>query len=71
VIDIHSHLLVGLDDGSRSISRSVEVLRQMASDGVEALVLTPHIKAQEIERDGDSHIARRAQAFFDLAERAN
>ena len=70
MIDIHSHLLVGLDDGSGSLSRSVEVLRQMVSDGVEALVLTPHIKAQEIEQDGDSHVARRQQAFLDLAERA-
>jgi protein-tyrosine phosphatase len=47
MIDIHSHLLPGVDDGSRSIEASVEVLTRFASDGVDVLVCTPHLLASE------------------------
>jgi protein-tyrosine phosphatase len=45
VIDIHSHLLPGVDDGSPSVEVSVPVLERFASDGVEVLVCTPHLNA--------------------------
>lgn len=45
MIDIHSHLLPGVDDGSPSIAVSVPVLRRFASQGVECVVLTPHLLA--------------------------
>lgn len=50
MIDIHSHLLPGVDDGSRSIERSVPVLQQFATDGVECVVLTPHLVASQAHR---------------------
>ena len=34
MIDLHSHLLPGIDDGSRSVEQSVATLRQFAADGV-------------------------------------
>jgi len=45
MIDIHSHLLPGVDDGSRSVDVSVPVLERFAAEGVEVLVLTPHLTA--------------------------
>jgi len=48
MIDLHSHLLPGVDDGSRSFETSVRVLEQFASDGVECVVLTPHLNASRI-----------------------
>jgi protein-tyrosine phosphatase len=45
MIDIHTHLLPGVDDGSRSVEASVEVLRRFATDGVSAVVCTPHLEA--------------------------
>lgn len=45
MIDIHTHLLPNVDDGSRSIETSVAVLRAFASAGVETVVCTPHLKA--------------------------
>jgi protein-tyrosine phosphatase len=45
MIDIHSHLLPGVDDGSPSIERSVPVLERFVADGVECVVLTPHLAA--------------------------
>lgn len=45
MIDLHSHLLPGVDDGSPSIARSVPVLQRFAGQGVECVVLTPHLTA--------------------------
>lgn len=45
MIDIHSHLLPGVDDGSRDIETSVAVLQRFAEQGVEVLVCTPHLEA--------------------------
>jgi protein-tyrosine phosphatase len=50
VIDIHSHLLPGVDDGSPSLEVSVSVLERFAADGVEVLVCTPHLLASEASR---------------------
>ena len=49
MIDIHSHLLPAVDDGSPSIEVSVEVLKRFAEQGVERLVCTPHLKASQVD----------------------
>ncbi len=45
MIDLHSHLLPGVDDGSRSVAQSAGVLREMARVGVTDICLTPHMRA--------------------------
>lgn len=50
MIDIHCHLLPGVDDGSRSLEMSIPVLRKFADDGVECLVLTPHLTASQAQQ---------------------
>jgi len=42
MIDIHSHLLYGVDDGSKSFKSSVNMLELAAEDGITSIVLTPH-----------------------------
>jgi protein-tyrosine phosphatase len=49
VIDLHSHLLPAVDDGSRSVAQSVGVLEQMAARGVTDICLTPHLQASRAE----------------------
>ena len=49
MIDIHSHLLPGVDDGSPSIAVSAPVLERFAADGVECVVLTPHLVASRAD----------------------
>lgn len=43
MIDLHSHLLPGVDDGSRTVGQSVTVLTMMAGAGVTEVCLTPHL----------------------------
>ncbi len=66
MIDLHCHLLPNIDDGSRSAQRSVEVLERMAADGVVAVVLTPHVKASDIESDAEHCLELRERAFNEL-----
>jgi protein-tyrosine phosphatase len=47
MIDIHTHLLPAVDDGSRTEQQSVEVLERFAADGVTCVVCTPHLVATE------------------------
>lgn len=41
-IDIHSHLLWGLDDGPETMEETIEMLRQAQAEGVARIVATPH-----------------------------
>lgn len=41
-IDIHSHLLPGIDDGAKSIEDTSEMLLQLKSIGFEKCITTPH-----------------------------
>lgn len=47
MIDIHTHLLPGVDDGSPSFDVSVPVLQRFAESGVTTLVCTPHLNASQ------------------------
>ena len=49
MIDIHSHLLPGVDDGSADIATSVAVLDRFAQQGLELLVCTPHLLASRAD----------------------
>lgn len=42
MIDIHTHILPGVDDGSTDLENSLNMLRQAHEQGVTHLVLTPH-----------------------------
>jgi protein-tyrosine phosphatase len=42
MIDLHSHILPGIDDGARSLQEAVEMCRLAAAEGCTAMVATPH-----------------------------
>ncbi|MBR2840101.1 hypothetical protein IKE82_02110 [Candidatus Saccharibacteria bacterium] len=42
MIDIHSHVLPGVDDGAETLADSVEILRELAAQGVTDVIATPH-----------------------------
>ena len=43
MIDLHSHLLPGVDDGAATLAEAVELARHAVQDGIRIAVLTPHI----------------------------
>ena len=43
-IDIHCHILPGVDDGSPDMETSLEMLRIAEKDGISHMILTPHHK---------------------------
>ncbi len=47
MIDIHTHLLPGVDDGARTQAQALEVLERFAAAGVTCVVCTPHLAASE------------------------
>ncbi len=44
MIDIHSHILPCVDDGSESLSASIAMLKKAVSDGVTGIIFTPHLR---------------------------
>ncbi len=43
-IDIHSHILPGIDDGAKDMETSLKMLRTAAEEGIKEVILTPHYK---------------------------
>jgi protein-tyrosine phosphatase len=44
VLDLHCHILPGIDDGPSDIEESLELARDMAADDVRAVAATPHLR---------------------------
>lgn len=42
-VDMHSHLLPGIDDGSKTIDHTIGMLRKFEELGYKKLILTPHV----------------------------
>ncbi len=47
LIDIHSHILPAVDDGSKNIATSIKLLEMMKEQGITDVVATPHFIASE------------------------
>ncbi|MBQ6718946.1 MAG: capsular polysaccharide biosynthesis protein [Oscillospiraceae bacterium] len=46
IIDFHSHVLPGIDDGSASLEESIGMLREEAAQGISHVIATPHFYAR-------------------------
>ena len=42
MIDIHSHIIPGIDDGSKSMEMTMEMLRTAEQNGITHVFATPH-----------------------------
>jgi protein-tyrosine phosphatase len=45
LIDLHSHILPGVDDGARDLGESVEIAKAAVADGIEIMAATPHVRS--------------------------
>lgn len=44
-VDLHSHLIPGIDDGAQNINDSLELVHRMMSLGFKKIITTPHVMA--------------------------
>lgn len=65
MIDGHTHVLPGIDDGSKDIVESLEILRQMREEGIQTVVATPHFYPDD---DVERFLKRREAAYALLQE---
>lgn len=68
MIDFHSHILPGIDDGSKDLDESLQLLLQEHHAGVDTVVFTPHFYA---DRDRlEPYCRRRDESFQQLKQAA-
>lgn len=61
-VDIHCHMLPGIDDGSKSVDESLAMARMAVADGIATVIVTPHQLGAFRQNGGDA--IRRAVAEF-------
>lgn len=66
-VDVHCHMLHGIDDGSKSADESLEMARMAVDDGITTVVLTPHQLGSYRHNRGDD-IRARVAAFQELLD---
>jgi protein-tyrosine phosphatase len=66
VIDLHCHVLAGIDDGPATIEESVALARDAAAAGTRTLVATPHV-SQRYRNDAATIAAKAAELNGRLA----
>lgn len=60
MIDLHTHILPGMDDGSKSVEESLKMLEAIAEQGISRVAATPHFYAGE--NGPETFLRRRAAA---------
>ncbi len=45
-VDMHSHLIPGIDDGAKTMEESLELIRIMHGFGLKKLIITPHVMSE-------------------------
>ncbi len=48
-MDIHCHILPGIDDGSHSLNESLDMLHEAKFNGITDIVATPHVRSRDFD----------------------
>ncbi|WP_368490060.1 tyrosine-protein phosphatase [Clostridium sp. BJN0013] len=70
MVDIHSHILPGVDDGSKSMDETLKMLKLAELDGVKTIVATPHFYRGYYENSYED-IMKLGQQVRSAAKKAN
>lgn len=55
MIDIHNHLMYGIDDGCKTLEESIKVLEEAAAKKIHSIIVTPHyIKGSRFEANNET-----------------
>ena len=58
MIDIHCHILPGIDDGAQTIEDSVLMAREAVSEGIHTIIATPHHKNNQYSNEKNSILTK-------------
>ena len=64
MIDFHTHILPGMDDGAKDVQRSLEMYEYQKKSGVKKIVATPHFYPDKMSIG--SFLRRRSEAYSKL-----
>lgn len=64
IIDFHTHILPGIDDGSRDVHTSLILLEEETRQGIDIVVVTPHFYASHISVE--DYLKRRQKSYDKL-----
>jgi protein-tyrosine phosphatase len=69
IVDLHSHLVPGVDDGTRTLAESLQALSELYQEGVRVAVTTPHLLVPHLPTDlaVQRELDRHRRAFDELA----
>jgi tyrosine-protein phosphatase YwqE len=56
-VDLHSHLIPGIDDGSKTLEESLTLIRRMVDMGYEKLIMTPHVMSDAYRNTPETILA--------------
>ncbi|MFK4307400.1 protein-tyrosine phosphatase [Bacillus sp. RC242] len=70
VIDLHCHILPGVDDGAGVVTDSLEMARQAVAEGIHTIVATPHHKNGKYDNER-THIIPQVKQLNDELQRTN
>lgn len=59
MIDLHCHILPGIDDGAKSFEEALEMARIAEEDGIEIIVATPHLFRENYGNEDFGEIKRK------------
>jgi protein-tyrosine phosphatase len=65
-VDIHSHLLPGIDDGAHTFEQTLGLVQALQGFGVTQFVTTPHIMHQVWDNTKESILSLKDQTIFEL-----
>ncbi len=71
MIDLHCHILPGIDDGARSLEEAVEMARIAEAEGIERIVATPHLFREGFECETLGTIEKKRHLLTRTLDAAN
>ena len=66
-VDLHSHLIPGIDDGSKSLEDSISLIKELKSLGFNKIITTPHIMSDYYRNTPDIILSGRDKVREELA----
>jgi protein-tyrosine phosphatase len=69
LIDLHAHIVPGVDDGAQSFEESLKMLRIAGADGIKTIVATPHVSSAHNRIKDIEKIIAGTRAFIENLNR--